>query len=171
MRPPAWWLVAHSYGCLASVVAAADRPERVAGLLLVAPPTRTASALSDFERLAACPDRDGGVVDSLGAHRRSSAWSWPVATTRGPTSPVTAYWADRWGSVLIDIGAATYINADSGHGPWPRGLPCFRTLRDSYAGLPLGHRRCPFDPQRAKRRLARLRHRTRFTGTCSAVSS
>ena len=32
------WLVAHSYGCLASVVAAADRPERVAGLLLVAPP-------------------------------------------------------------------------------------------------------------------------------------
>ena len=32
------WLVAHSYGCLASIVAAADRPERVAGLLLVAPP-------------------------------------------------------------------------------------------------------------------------------------
>ena len=30
------WLVAHSFGCLASVVAAADRPERVAGLMLVA---------------------------------------------------------------------------------------------------------------------------------------
>ncbi|QTQ37759.1 RBBP9/YdeN family alpha/beta hydrolase [Aromatoleum petrolei] len=31
------WLVAHSFGCLASVVAAADRPERVAAALLVAP--------------------------------------------------------------------------------------------------------------------------------------
>lgn len=31
------WLVAHSFGCLASVVAAADRPHKVAGLLLVAP--------------------------------------------------------------------------------------------------------------------------------------
>ena len=30
-------LVAHSFGCLASVVAAARRPQRVAGLLLVAP--------------------------------------------------------------------------------------------------------------------------------------
>jgi pimeloyl-ACP methyl ester carboxylesterase len=31
------WLVAHSFGCLASVVAASERPDRIAGLLLVAP--------------------------------------------------------------------------------------------------------------------------------------
>lgn len=31
------WLVAHSFGCLAGAVAAADRPERVAGARLVTP--------------------------------------------------------------------------------------------------------------------------------------
>ena len=52
------WLVAHSFGCLASVVAAADRPEKVAGALLVAPadPARFRPVLAKLvpPMLAAC---------------------------------------------------------------------------------------------------------------------
>ncbi|MGH8773106.1 MAG: RBBP9/YdeN family alpha/beta hydrolase, partial [Burkholderiales bacterium] len=31
------WIVAHSFGCLAAICAATDRPGRIAGIMLVAP--------------------------------------------------------------------------------------------------------------------------------------
>lgn len=158
------WLVAHSYGCLASVVAAADRPDRVAGLLLVAPP--------DPQRFTAFGLRDGRDMPGHGG-----LGEWIPATPIGVPSLVvasrddpwasfdcTAHWADCWGSLLIDAGQAGHINVDSGHGPWPAGLALLHGLRESYTGLPLG---CIDEDKlshRGKRgALARLRHRTRFS--------
>lgn len=157
------WLVAHSYGCLASVVAAADRPERVAGLLLVAPPDpdrfspfglRASGCLSDRDGLASWIPSAPIGVPSMVVASRDDPWA---------SLACTAYWADRWGSVLIDIGAAGHINVDSGHGPWPRGLALLQALRDSYTGLPLGSIDGARLTHKGKRgALARLRHRTRF---------
>lgn len=111
------WVVAHSFGCLASVVAVADRPERVAGLMLVAP---------------ADPDRftTAGLRDEASYHPQDSLAQWiprdplpapslVVASTNDPWVRLSsaAYWAECWGSQLLDIGAAGHINVDSGHGP------------------------------------------------------
>ena len=161
--PGVVWIVAHSYGCLASVVAAADRPERVAGLLLVAPP--------DPDRFSAFGLRDTSYVSDRGG---LSSWipstpigvpSMVVASRNDPWASLegTARWADCWGSLFIDIGEAGHINVDSGHGPWPQGLALLNALRDSYTGLPLGSIDDARLTHKGKRgALARLRHRTRF---------
>jgi hypothetical protein len=161
--PGVVWIVAHSYGCLASVVAAADRPERVAGLLLVAPP--------DPERFTAFGLRDGREIADRGG---LSSWI-PSAPIGVPSIVVasrndlwasferTLHWADCWGSVVVDAGQAGHINVDSGHGPWPEGLGILHGLRQSYTGLPLGSLDEGKVTNRGKRgALARLRHRTRF---------
>ncbi len=159
--PGAVWLVAHSFGCLASVVAAADRPQRVAGLLLVAPadPER-------FELLGvrADPQRSAGV----GRFLPQSAFSCPsilVASRNDPwLKPEAARtWAERWGSRLIDVGDAGHVNVESGHGPWPFALSLLQQLRDSAGDLPLGlvaaERHAPLRGRSSA--LARIRHQTR----------
>ena len=159
--PGAVWLVAHSFGCLASVVAAADRPQRVAGLLLVAPadPER-------FELLGvrADPQRSAGV----GRFLPQSAFSCPsilVASRNDPwLKPEAARtWAERWGSRLIDVGDAGHVNVESGHGPWPLALSVLQQPRDSAGDLPLGmiaaERHAPLRGRSSA--LARIRHQTR----------
>lgn len=108
------WLVAHSFGCLASVHVAADSSARIAGMMLVAP---------------ADPARFGlqKVISRnvLGAH------SIVVASTndRWMSIDSATAWAEAWGSQLINLGAAGHINVSSGHGPWSRGLDIYRSLR------------------------------------------
>ncbi len=156
------WVVAHSFGCLASVVAVADRPERVAGLMLVAP---------------ADPDRftPAGLRDEASYHQQDSLAQWiprhplpapslVVASTNDPWVRLSsaAYWAECWGSQLLDIGAAGHINVDSGHGPWPQGLCLLQALQTACADLPLGSiDETPVNRRGRQSALARLRHRTR----------
>lgn len=155
------WLVAHSFGCLASAVAAADRPQRVAGLLLVAPadPER-------FELLGVRedPQRSAGV----GRFLPQSAFSCPSILVASRSDPwlqpdAARAWAERWGSRLIDIGDAGHVNVDSGHGPWPLALSLLQQLRDSAGDLPLGliaaERHAPLRGRSSA--LARIRHQTR----------
>lgn len=132
------WLVAHSFGCLATVVAAANRPGRIAGLMLVAP--------ADPERFTASGLRDENShpeQDSVAGWIPRQALGVPgivVASTNDPWVRLSsaAYWADRWGCRLEEIGAAGHINVDSGHGPWPHGLEILRALQASGEDLPLG---------------------------------
>lgn len=156
------WVVAHSFGCLASVVAVADRPERVAGLMLVAP---------------ADPDRftPAGLRDATEYHDQDSLAQWiprhalpapslVVASTNDPWVRLSsaAYWADCWGSQLVDIGPAGHINVDSGHGPWPQGLCLLQALQAACSDLPLGSiDETPVNRRGRQSALARLRHRTR----------
>ena len=108
------WLVAHSFGCLASVVAAGRAPERVAGALFVAP---------------ACPEKFG-ITARIPAVQRT----FPAVLAASRTDPWMKYlsavaWADRWGARLVDLGAAGHVNVESGHGAWPEGLALFRDLQ------------------------------------------
>lgn len=110
------WIVAHSFGCLASVTAAFNRPEKVRGALLVAPadPQRFGEASAPLAQRLHHPSR---VVTS-------SNDPWVKASA-------AQYWAEHWGSEYLNIGAAGHINVDSGHGPWPQGLALFAQLREA----------------------------------------
>jgi uncharacterized protein len=164
--PGAVSLVAHSFGCLAAVVAAADRKDRVAGALLVAP--------ADPERFIAKGFRHESNrydLGNIGHALPNSALGFPsivVASSNDPWLPLerAAYWADRWGSYFLNIGKAGHINVESGFGPWPEGVRLLRNLRVAQGGTPLG----PIEllgpcPKRQNRSLARLRHATRLALT------
>lgn len=123
------WIVAHSFGCLAAVAAAAGREERVGGLMLVAP--------ADPERFAeaGCRDTtDPNAPQSIARHLPVGVLNVPslvVASTNDPWLRVdlARLWARRWGSQFIDAGPVGHINVDSGFGPWPAGLELFETFR------------------------------------------
>jgi uncharacterized protein len=159
--PHAVWIVAHSFGCLASVVAAADRPERVAGALLVAPadPAR-------FGPLGLAEEA-AHRGDTLGPWLPSGQLDFPCAVIASTNDPwvrltVAAYWADRWGSRFISIGAAGHINVDSGFGPWPYCLELLQGMQQAHEDLPLGAIGGAKVSQKGRRSaLARLRHQTR----------
>lgn len=127
------FLVAHSFGCLAAVVASQRRVDRIAGALLVAPadPARFAAtglrnAFSD--KALELPDRPLGIPSVL------------VASSNDPWMKLTAaaFWADRWGARLIALAGVGHINEDSGHGPWPLGLDLHESLRAAQRHDPLG---------------------------------
>lgn len=112
--PGRLWIVAHSFGALAAVQAAADHDGRVAGAMLVAP--------ADPEAF--------GVEDYLPADRLS----FPTVVVASSTDSwislqQAAHWADAWGSDFVNLGDAGHINAESGYGPWPEGLAIFERLR------------------------------------------
>ncbi len=109
------WVVAHSFGCLATVTAGLLRGERIRGALLVAP---------------ADPERFGEPTVLLA--ERLAFPSLVVASDNDPWVGrlVAEHWARQWGSGFISIGRAGHINVDSGHGPWPEGLRLFERLRN-----------------------------------------
>ena len=98
-------IVAHSFGCLASVHAAARYPRLgIAQMLLVAPaePTR-------FNLANALPQAPLAMPTCMVA---SESDPWMSATQ-------ALAWARLWGSDWINLGDAGHINIDSGHGPFP----------------------------------------------------
>ena len=119
-------LVAHSFGCLAAVAAAADRPDRVLGALLVAPADPDCFGTGGRRRsglepsLASILPQEPLACRSLLAFSRNDPWLGVAKA---------AYLADRWGSALVDLGVAGHINTASGHGPWPQALALLQALR------------------------------------------
>lgn len=115
-------LVAHSFGCLASAVAATRRPQRVAGLLLVAP-----ADPEKFGVAAALPTTPFAVPSIV------------VASTNDPWVGIgtARTWAQRWGSRLVNVGAKGHINTDAGFGPWPEGRALYESLAaEAVCGTP-----------------------------------
>ncbi|WP_439535559.1 RBBP9/YdeN family alpha/beta hydrolase [Methyloversatilis sp.] len=110
------WLVAHSFGCLASMVAASRQADRIAGALLVAP-----ASPDKFGITARIPDTPFPFPTVLAASRNDPWMTFMSAM----------HWADRWGARLVDLGEAGHVNTESGHGPWPAGLELFSQLQAS----------------------------------------
>jgi uncharacterized protein len=158
VSPHAVWIVAHSFGCLAGIVAASDRPDKIAGALLVAPadPAR-------FGPLGLCDDN----AANLGPWLPQEQPGFPcvvVASTNDSwvRMSVAAYWAKRWDARLINLGPAGHINIESGFGPWPYGLELLQGMQQAHEDLPLGSigsRQVPHKGRSSA--LARLRHYTR----------
>ena len=108
-------LVAHSFGCLTAACSAARNPERLAGLLLVAP---------------AHPDRFGVAAALPGTALPAS--SILVSSANDPWMPAAtaASYAARWGSELVEGGLLGHINAESGLGAWPDGQRLLRRVAE-----------------------------------------
>lgn len=106
-------VVAHSFGCLATVRAAAYQSGLIAGALLVAP--------ADPERW--------GVAEQL----PRSLLPFPnllVASTDDPylNEARATEWAERWGSEQVTLRGAGHINVKSGFEEWPLGLELLESL-------------------------------------------
>ncbi len=106
-------LIAHSFGALAAAAYAADFPEQVAGVLLVAPADPDKFGIA--EQL---PQRSLGVPAQL------------IASSNDPwmTDSKAAYWALAWGANFLRLKNAGHINSHSNLGIWPQGLAQLRTL-------------------------------------------
>jgi uncharacterized protein len=114
------WVIAHSFGSLAAVVAAADRPEHIAQLILVAPadPDRfdcmglkleRAQGIERFSLGKALPLRPLQVNGLVIASRNDPWLGYDKA----------AALANWWQLDFHDGGEAGHINAESGYGAWP----------------------------------------------------
>jgi len=108
-------IIAHSFGCLASVHSIAADPAQVAGVLLVAPadPGKFGVAAQLPQLPLACP-------------------STMIASTNDPWMSLenAALWARRWGSDFVNGGALGHINAESGLGEWLAGQQQLQLLAE-----------------------------------------
>ena len=105
------WIVAHSFGCLASIKAASTRSGKVAGLFLVAPADPVKFQLTQ----------------DLPSHQLAIP-SFVLASSNDPwmRQADAKEWAARWGSRFVDLGPAGHVNPASGFGPWEAGLELFQ---------------------------------------------
>ena len=117
-------VIAHSFGCLATVRAEIFQSGLIAGALLVAP-ADPARFNADNRLLQTPLQFPSSVIAS-----RNDPWISLATAQR---------WAERWGSDFVDLGEAGHINADSGFGEWAGGLDhldwlCRRMTRPARRG-------------------------------------
>lgn len=112
--PGRLYLVAHSFGVLASVVAAHQAPERIGGVFLVAP--------ADPKKFEVSENLPRSVLPFPSLVVGSTSDSWMRLSD-------AAEWADIWGADFVNLGDVGHVNPDSGFGPWPEGLALFQKLR------------------------------------------
>jgi predicted alpha/beta hydrolase family esterase len=115
-------LVAHSLGCTAVVWWAkeyASTAAEIKGAFLVGPSDCEAPTYTfDTKDFAPIP------LEKLPFR------SLVVASTNDQWVPFerAQFFADSWGSELVNVGDQGHINADSGHGEWPEGLELLKRL-------------------------------------------
>lgn len=112
-RPPV--IVAHSFGCLATVRAVLAYELTLAGALLVAP--------ADPDRFGVAHGLLAGPLPCPSTLVASTSDPWLKFVKAGAL-------AAEWGSRLVSAGRAGHVNADSGHGTWPAGLGLLRDLAE-----------------------------------------
>jgi len=110
-------LVAHSFGCLASAMVASWRPEKVAGLILVAPAAPERFSLNGkidgqqqhVDNIAGLlPDRRIDTLGLLVASKTDPWMSYQQAEKLG----------QLWELAFYNAGDAGHINSESGYGEW-----------------------------------------------------
>jgi hypothetical protein len=117
-------VVAHSFGCLATIRATVLAPDLIAGALLVAP---------------ADPARFG--VDSILPNSTLSIPTLMVASTNDPFMGLVnaKHWASQWGSKMLTLTGAGHINVESGFRIWPGGLELLNSVCEKVAGPKSGN--------------------------------
>lgn len=100
-------VIAHSFGALASAAIAAEFPEKIAALLLVAP------ADPDKFGIAQQLPQDFLKVNTKVIASSDDPWM---------SEQKAAYWALLWGADYLRIKQVGHINSDSNLGLWPEGV-------------------------------------------------
>ena len=108
-------IVAHSFGCLATVRSVAEDPSTIVALLLVAP---------------ADPDKFG--VAHLLPREPLPCPVTVIASTNDPWMPAERAhdWARAWDATFVDVGPLGHINAESGLQDWLDGQRQLQLLAD-----------------------------------------
>lgn len=114
-------IVAHSLACATVSYWAARYKRRIKGALLVGP--------SDTEADSYPPGTTGFKPVPL---YRLPFRSIVVMSTNDPFVSIerASLFAEKWGSVLVNIGNAGHINVASGHGEWDEGLFILKKLEE-----------------------------------------
>jgi predicted alpha/beta hydrolase family esterase len=105
-------LIAHSAGCVTTVVWAARQAGPVRAALLVTPPY-----IEGYE-----PDDPSDIPWTVPRNRLP----FPAIVVASRTDPYTTFeqfeqFADDWGAELFDAGDVGHLDTASGFGPWPAG--------------------------------------------------
>lgn len=106
-------IIAHSFGTLASASIAAEFPEKIAALFLVAPADPDKFHIAG--RLPQVPLRVPTKI---------------IASSNDPwlTDSKAAYWALQWGTDFLRLKNVGHINSESNLGVWPEGIAQLQTL-------------------------------------------
>jgi predicted alpha/beta hydrolase family esterase len=112
-------LVGHSLGCLTIASWASRYNRKIKAALLVAPP--------DAELIQ--KKLETMLFDKFSTQKINFR-TILVASTNDPWATIdrAKYYADKWGSQFINIGAAGHINDLSGHYDWNQGLEILHSL-------------------------------------------
>jgi len=115
------WIVAHSFGCLASAVVVSERAEKVAGVIFVAPADPERFSPSGVRQRALDSFSEASITSLVPHGSLDTVNNIVVASENDPWLALNqaCLWARRWGSKLVNIGPAGHINTESGFGPWP----------------------------------------------------
>lgn len=161
--PAPLWIVAHSFGCLATVIAVEDRPQNVAGVILAAPADPQRFHLLGLGRV----DDRRLTVKTLADVLPTRALGVPgvlVASENDPWMSLSdaRQWAQAWDIGVVNAGTVGHLNTESGFGPWPDVLDLLAELQ---RGALHAHATNPADFQQMPRgrggALARVRRHTR----------
>ena len=106
-------LIAHSFGALASASIAAELPEKILALFLVAP-----ADPDKFKIAKHLPQQPLRVPTKI------------IASTNDPwlTDTRAAYWALQWGADFLRLKNVGHINSASNLGFWPEGIQQLQQL-------------------------------------------
>ena len=106
-------IIAHSFGTLASASIAAEFPDKIAALFLVAPADPDKFHIA--RRLPQHPLRVPAII---------------IASSNDPwlSDSKAAYWALQWGTDFLRLKGVGHINSESNLGFWPEGIALLQTL-------------------------------------------
>ncbi|MDP2140534.1 MAG: alpha/beta hydrolase [Gammaproteobacteria bacterium] len=127
------WIVAHSFGCLATAVAVVDRPQSVAGVIFVAPADPERFNLLGLGSVDS-PRLEVRTLADVLRHKPLEVPGLLIASENDPwlTLEKAQYWATIWGLELHNAGHVGHINTESGFGPWPQLLDILSLQQNRY---------------------------------------
>src|SRR5690606_22605401 len=123
------WVIAHSFGSLASAAAIAHQPGKIAGALLVAPADPERFSLRGI-RDRTDPGAPHSIADLL-PRESLPINGLLVASENDPWLSLVGarQLARRWRLFLLSAWRVAHIHSESGFGPWPFMLSLLHALR------------------------------------------
>lgn len=123
------FIIAHSFGVLASIMGAASVSDKVLGALFVASADPSRFTISGDRINNDSSELDSGLFNYI-PKKHLGYRSVLAASMNDYCMPFkrTAWWAKSWGSKFVSLGNAGHVNTESGYGAWPEGLTLYENV-------------------------------------------